>query len=101
MSLLDRVRMIIRAEKTARNQPEPKYGANYVPFMGKLVLDCVVDDNYKDLFLAAFNPLVQLNIGVQIDQSKFIAYNDEHGIQTFLLEIDYVSLLRKIQQTSI
>ncbi len=91
MSLLDRVGMIIRAEKTARNKPAPKYGANYAPFMGKLVLDCIVDDNYKDLFLAAFNPLVQLNIGVQIDQSKFIAYNDEHGIQTFLLEIDYVS----------
>jgi hypothetical protein len=93
MSLLERVGMIIRAENTARNQPAPKYGDNYVPFMGKLVLDCVVDDAYKDLFLAAFNPLVQLNIGVQIDQSKFIAYNDEHGMETFMLEVDYVSTL--------
>jgi hypothetical protein len=91
MSLLDRVSMIIRAENTARNQPAPKYGNNYVPFMGKFVLDCVVDDAYKDLFLAAFNPLVSLNIGVQIDTSQFIAYNDVHGIETFLLEVDYVS----------
>jgi hypothetical protein len=93
MSLLDRVGRIVRAEQNANNKLASKYGDNYAPFMGSFVLDCVVNDPYKDLFLAAFNPSVSLNIGVQIDKAQFIAYNDMHEMETFLLEIEYVSTL--------
>jgi hypothetical protein len=91
MSLFDRVKMIIRAENTARNQAEHQYKDTYIPFMGKCLLDIVVNVAYKDLFLAAFKDNVLLNIGVLIGSSRFIAFNEEHGLETFLLELEYNS----------
>jgi hypothetical protein len=91
MSLLERVKMIVRAENTARNQAQHQYRETYVPFMGKCLLDIVVNVAYKDLFLAAFKDNVLLNIGVLIGSSRFVAFNEEHGLETFLLEIEYNS----------
>jgi hypothetical protein len=91
MSLIERVKMIVRAENTARNLAQNKYKDTYVPFMGKCILDIVIDVAYKDLFLAAFKDNVLLNIGVLIGSSRFIAFNEEHGHETFLLELEYNS----------
>jgi hypothetical protein len=91
MSLFNRVKMIVRAENTARNQAQNQYKDTYVPFMGKCILDIVIDVAYKDLFLAAFKDNVLLNIGVLIGSSRLIAFNEEHGHETFLLELEYNS----------
>jgi hypothetical protein len=91
MTLFERVKMIVRAENTARNQPQHQYVDTYTPFMGKCLLDIVVNVAYKDLFLAAFKENVMLNIGVLIGSSRLIAFNEDHGLETFILELEYNS----------